>query len=163
MHPPRSTALGKFLTMLFVGITVGIGLAILGIPAVFTLGFIAFLLDFIPNIGPIIAAIPAILLAFLEGPMTALLVTILYLVVQQVESLVLAPYVFKKTVSLSPVVTLSSIILLGVLAGPMGVIMATPLVAALQVIIRELYINDYLERDLEEDSENSFESRMERV
>jgi predicted PurR-regulated permease PerM len=159
----KSWLLGKFLTMLFVGVAVGIGLAIMGVPAAFTLGFIAFLLDFIPNIGPIIAAVPAILLAFLASPLTALFVTILYLVVQQVESLVLVPYVFKKTVSMSPVVTLASLILLGVLVGPLGVIMATPLVAALQVIIRELYINDYLERDLEEGSENSFRSRMEKV
>ena len=159
----KSWLLGKFLTMVFVGLVVGIGLAILGVPAAFTLGFIAFLLDFIPNIGPLIAAAPAILLALLDGPMTALLVTALYLVVQQIESLVLAPYVFKRTVSLSPVVTLASLILMGILAGAMGVLMATPLVAALQVIIREFYINDFLERDLEDGSENSFKSRMKKV
>ena len=159
----KSWLLGKFITMLFVGVIVGIGLAVLRVPAVFTLAFLAFLLDFIPNIGPIIAAAPAILLAFMESPLTALFVAILYLVVQQVESLVLTPYVFKRAVSLSPVVTLASIILLGVLAGPMGVIMATPLVAALQVVIKELYINDHLERDIQEGSENSFRFRMEKV
>ena len=156
----KAWLLGKFLTMVFVGVVVGIGLAVLGVPGAFTLAFIAFLLDFIPNIGPLIAAAAAILLALLDSATTALLVTALYFVVQQVESLVLAPYMFKKTVSLSPVVTLASLILLGILAGAMGVIMATPLVAALQVIIRELYINDYLERDLEDGSENSFQSRM---
>ena len=158
----RAWLLAKSITMLFVGVAAGIGLTILGIPAAFTLGFIAFLLDFIPSLGPILAAVPAILLALLAGPMTALLVTILYLVIQQVESLVLTPYVFKKAVSLSPVVNLASLILLGILVGPMGVIMAAPLVATLPVIIREFYINDYLEQDLEDGSENSYRSRMEK-
>lgn len=157
----RAWLFGKFIMMLFVGVATGIGLAIMGVPAAFTLGFIAFLLDFIPNIGPIIAAVPAILLAFVASPMTALLVVILYIVVQQIESMVLVPYVTKKTVSLSPVITLASLILLGILAGPMGVVMATPLVAVLQVIIKELYIIDYLERDLDKSSDNSFRSRIE--
>jgi predicted PurR-regulated permease PerM len=63
-------------------------------------------------------------------------------------------------VSISPVITLGSLVLFGILAGPLGVILATPLVAAMQVIIKELYIKDYLEQDLPEESENSFESRM---
>lgn len=159
----KSWLLGKFVTMVFVGLTVGIGLAILGVPAAFTLAFVAFLLDFIPTVGPIVAAVPAILLALLDSGTTALIVAILYLVVQQLESLVLSPYVFKKTVSLSPVVTLASLILFGQIAGPMGVVMATPIVAALQVIITEFYIKDYLERDMEDDSENSLQFRMNKV
>lgn len=156
----KAWLLGKFLTMLFVGVTVGIALPILGVPGAFALAFVAFLLDFVPNIGPIIAAVPAILLAFLDSWLSALLVTVLYFVVQQVEGLVLTPYVFKRTVSLSPVITLASLILLGLLAGPLGVVMATPLVAAIQVFIRELYVKDYLERDMEDDSDNSLQSRM---
>ena len=162
-HTLKSWLLGKFLAMLFIGATSTIGLLILGVPAPFALGFLAFLADFIPNIGPLIAALPAVLLAFLDGPMTALYVIILYLVLQQVESYVLVPYIYKKTVAISPVITLASLILLGILAGGLGVIMATPLVAALQVIIRELYIKDYLEKELDSDSDNSFESRMEKV
>lgn len=162
-HALKSWLLGKFLAMLFIGITSAIGLIILGVPAAFALGFLAFLADFIPNIGPLIAALPAVLLAFLDGPMTALYVIILYLVIQQVESYVLVPYIYKKTVAISPVITLASLILLGILAGGLGVIMATPLVAALQVIIRELYVKDYLEKDLEDGSNNSFESRMENI
>lgn len=162
-HALKAWLLGKFIAMLFIGIASAIGLMILGVPAAFALGFLAFLADFIPNIGPLIAAVPAILLAFLEGPMTALYVAIFYLVIQQVESYVLVPYIYKKTVAISPVITLASLILLGILAGGLGVIMATPLVAAFQVIIRELYVKDYLERDLEEGSENSFESRMKNI
>jgi len=152
--------IGKFLAMLFVGIATAIAMALMDIPAALALGFIAFLLDFIPNIGPIIAAIPAVLLAFLQSPMTALWVGVVYLVIQQIESMVLVPLIYKKTVSISPVITLGSLVLLGILAGPLGVIMATPLMACIQVMLRELYIKDYLEKDLEDDDENSFEQRM---
>ncbi|KEO74558.1 AI-2E family transporter [Anditalea andensis] len=162
-HALKSWLLGKFIAMLFIGTASAIGLMLFGVPAAFALGFLAFLADFIPNIGPLIAALPAVLLAFLDGPMTALYVAIFYLVIQQVESYVLVPYIYKKTVAISPVITLASLILLGILAGGLGVIMATPLVAAIQVIIRELYIKDYLERNLEDESDNSFESRMENV
>lgn len=159
----KSWLLGKFMTMLFVGVGSAIGLMILGVPMALALGFIAFLLDFIPTIGPIIAAVPAILIAFIQGPMTALWVAIIYFVVQSIESYVLVPLIYKKTVSISPVITLGSLVLFGILAGPLGIILATPLVAAIQVIIKELYIKDYLESDLNKESENSFESRMERI
>ena len=162
-HALKSWLLGKFIAMLFIGTASAIGLMLFGVPAAFALGFLAFLADFIPNIGPLIAAVPAILLAFLDGPMTALYVAIFYLVIQQVESYVLVPYIYKKTVAISPVITLASLILLGILAGGLGVIMATPLVAALQVMIREFYVKDYLERDLADGSDNSFEARMEDV
>lgn len=159
----KSWLLGKFITMLFVGIGSAIGLVILGVPMAFALGFIAFLLDFIPTIGPIVAAVPAILVAFLEGPMTALWVAVIYFVVQSIESYVLVPIIYKKTVAISPVITLASLVLFGILAGPLGIILATPLVAAIQVILKELYIKGYLESDLDEESENSFESRMEDI
>jgi len=153
-HALKAWLLGKFIAMLFIGTASAIGLMLFGVPAAFALGFLAFLADFIPNIGPLIAPPP---------PMTALYVAIFYLVIQQVESYVLVPYIYKKTVAISPVITLASLILLGILAGGLGVIMATPLVAAFQVIIRELYVKDYLEKDLDEDSDNSFESRMEHI
>jgi predicted PurR-regulated permease PerM len=140
--------LGKLVTMVFVGIATAIGLMLLGIPMMLALAVIAFFLDFIPTIGPIIASIPAILIAFLDGPMTALYVAILYFIIQSIESYLLAPLIFEKTVHISPVLTLLSLVLFGILVGPLGVILAAPLVAVLQVFVRELYIKDYLERDL---------------
>lgn len=159
----KSWLFGKFLAMLFVGIASLVGLIILGVPMAVALAFIAFLLDFIPTLGPIAAAIPAILVAFLEGPMTALWVIIIYFVIQSIESYVLVPIIYQKTVSISPVMTLGSLVLFGILAGPLGIILAAPLVAAIQIILRELYIKDYLEKDLDEKSSNSFESRMKKL
>jgi predicted PurR-regulated permease PerM len=139
---------GKLITMIVVGILTGIGLMALGIPMALALAVIAFFLDFIPTVGPIIASVPAILIAFLDGPMAALYVAILYFVVQSIESYLLAPLIFEKTVHISPVLTLLSLVLFGILVGPIGVILAAPLVAVLQVFVRELYIKDYLEKDI---------------
>lgn len=136
---------GKLITMAVVGVLTAIGLLALGIPMAMALAVIAFFLDFIPTVGPIIASVPAILIALLDSPMTALYVAILYFVVQSIESYLLAPIIFEKTVSISPVVTLLSLVLFGILIGPMGVILAAPLVAVIQVFVRELYIKDYLE------------------
>jgi predicted PurR-regulated permease PerM len=141
---------GKLITMIVVGVLTGVGLMVLGIPMALALAVIAFFLDFIPTVGPLIASVPAILIAFLEGPMAALYVAILYLVVQSIESYLLAPIIFEKTVHISPVLTLLSLVLFGILVGPIGVILAAPLVAVLQVFVRELYIKDYLEKDTPE-------------
>lgn len=136
---------GKLLTMVLVGVLTAIGLFLLGVPLAMALAVIAFFLDFIPTVGPIIASVPAILIALLDGPMMAVYVAILYFVIQSIESYLVAPIIFERTVSISPVITLLSLVLFGILVGPLGVILAAPLVAVLQVFIRELYIKDYLE------------------
>jgi predicted PurR-regulated permease PerM len=141
---------GKLLTMVAVGIMTYIGLLLLGVPLPAALAVIAFFLDFIPNIGPIIASVPAILLALLDGPMMALYVAILYFVVQSIESYLLVPIIYQKTVSISPVVTLLSLVLFGILVGPLGLILAAPLIAVIQVLIKEFYIKDYLEKGARE-------------
>ncbi|MFN6945289.1 MAG: AI-2E family transporter [Cytophagaceae bacterium] len=137
--------MGKFLAMAIVGILSGVGLAILGVPMAIGLAFIVFLLDFIPSIGPIIAAIPAMLVAFMISPMYALYVAILYFVIQSIEAYILVPIIYKKTISISPVMTLMSIVFFGIIDGPLRVILASPLVAVLKVLVSELYIHDYLE------------------
>ncbi|WMJ74798.1 AI-2E family transporter [Cytophagaceae bacterium ABcell3] len=137
--------LGKFFTMAVVGILSGIGLAIMGVPMAIGLAFIAFLLDFIPNIGPIISAIPAMLIAFLVSPAHALYVALLFFVVQSIESYIFVPLIYKKTVSISPVMTLMSIVFFGIITGLLGIILATPIVVVFKVLIDELYIKDYLQ------------------
>lgn len=137
--------LGKFIAMLVVGILSGVGLWILGVPLAFSLGVMAFFLDFVSMVGPFLAAIPAVLIALLISPATALWVTILYIAIQQFESYVVTPIVFKHTIHMSPVVSLASIVFFGYLAGTVGVILAIPIVAVVTVIITELYVKDYLE------------------
>lgn len=135
---------GKIISMSIIGIFTGIGLKLLGIPLAFALGFIAGLLSFIPNIGPIASAVPAVLLALTKGPMMALYVVFLFLGVQALESYLITPYVQKKTISMPIALVIIAQVLMGVLVGGLGLVFATPLTAAAIVLVKKLYIEDAL-------------------
>ncbi|MBA3237219.1 MAG: AI-2E family transporter [Parachlamydiaceae bacterium] len=87
---------GKILSMVIVGVLTSIGLWMLGVPLALTLGLLAAILTFIPNLGPILSAIPAILIAIVQSPTIALYVIILYVVIQTLESYILTPVIQKK-------------------------------------------------------------------
>lgn len=140
----RGWLLGKLITMFIVGILTITGLWLLGVPLALTLGLIAFFLAFIPNVGPILSVIPALAIALMQSPEMALYVLLLYLGVQVVESYLLNPLVYKRTVELPPALTLASQVLLGVLFGGVGVALATPLTAAALVLTKMLYVEDAL-------------------
>jgi predicted PurR-regulated permease PerM len=142
--------IGKVASMLFIGILTWIGLSILGVPLALTLGLLAGLLSFIPNFGPIISAIPALLLAFIESPVTAVYVLGLYIGVQLIESNIVTPLVERETVELPPALTIVFQLALAVLVGGLGLILATPLLAAIMVIVQMVYVEDILgDRDVE--------------
>lgn len=136
--------LSRAVTMVLVGILTGVGLALLGVPLAFTFGLLAALLDFIPNFGPIIAAVPAILLATVESPQLGLYTAALYIVVQALEAWVITPLVEREAVSLPPALTLSVQVLLTLMLGLLGAALASPLVAAAIVFVRTTYIEDVL-------------------
>jgi predicted PurR-regulated permease PerM len=141
---------GKAASMLFIGLVTWIGLSILGVPLALTLGLIAGLLSFIPNFGPIMSAVPAILLAFIDSPMTALYVAILYVFVQLIESNVVTPLIERKTVELPPGLTIIFQLALAALVGGLGLVLATPLLAVIMVVVEMIYIQDVLgDRDVE--------------
>ncbi len=135
---------GRFLTMAVNGLFSGIGLWLLGIPLALGLGLLTALLNFVPNIGPILSMIPAVLLALAEGPDKALYVLVLYLVLQNLEGFVLEPLVQQCTVALPAAIVIGSQVLLGVLLGSLGVLLATPLIACLFVLVKLLYVRDTL-------------------
>src|SRR5215218_5903331 len=93
---------GKAGSMLFIGVLTWIGLSIIGVPLALTLGLIAGLLSFIPNFGPILSAVPAILLAFIDSPITAVYTAGLYILVQLIESNIATPLIERRTVELPP-------------------------------------------------------------
>lgn len=136
---------GKLLSMAVVGAVTAIGLMLLGVPMSLALGVLAGLLDFIPYIGPILAAIPAVLIAFSEGPMLALYVVLLFIALQMMEGYLLLPLVERKTVSLPPALTIMMQVLMGMAFGLAGVALATPLTAVAAVLIAMLYVQDVLE------------------
>lgn len=141
---------GRLISMAFVGLATGVGLALLGVPLAFILGLLAALLSFIPNLGPILSALPAVLLALMQGPQAALWVAALYVGVQFVESYFLDPIIDRKTVHLPPAFTITAQLILALFAGLLGVTLATPLAAAALVLVTMLYVQDVLgRRDLE--------------
>ncbi|MGI8669171.1 MAG: AI-2E family transporter, partial [Aridibacter sp.] len=127
---------GKAASMIFIGLLTWIGLSILGVPLALTLGLLAGLLSFIPNFGPIISALPAILLAFIESPMKAVYVLILFVIVQIIESNIVTPLIERETVELPPALTIIFQLILAVLIGGLGLVLATPLLAVLMVLIQ---------------------------
>ncbi|OKH23115.1 AI-2E family transporter [Chroogloeocystis siderophila] len=140
----RGWLLGRVISMITIGIVVAVGLTILNVPLALILGIITGLLEFIPVVGPILSAFPAIIIAISQGFMQAVYVAIFYLVVQQLEGNVLTPIVQEKTVSLPPAVTLVAVLAMGGLFGVLGALVATPLAAVIMVLIRMLYVQDIL-------------------
>lgn len=136
--------IGKVGSMLVIGILTWIGLSIIGVPLALTLGLIAGLLSFVPNFGPILSAIPAILLAFIESPITAAYVIGLYIGVQLLESNLITPWIERQTVELPPALTVVSQLILAILIGGLGLVLATPILAVLMVLIQMIYIQDVL-------------------
>ena len=136
--------IGKVCSMIFIGVLTWIGLWILGVPLSLTLGLIAGLLSFIPNFGPILSAVPAILLAFIESPISALYVLILFVVVQIIESNLVTPYIERQTVELPPALTVFAQLSLGVIIGGVGLVLATPLLALVVVVVQSVYIGEVL-------------------
>lgn len=106
----------------------------------FTLAIIAGLLNFIPNFGPLIAMAPAVMVALMQGPTTALLVAGLYIVVQVIESNFITPQVQKRLIELPPALIIIAQLLMGVLTGGWGLLLATPLMAILMVLVQELWV-----------------------
>jgi len=143
----KSWLLGKLLSMLIVGVLTGIGLTILGVPLALTLALFAALISFIPNFGPVLALVPAFLLAFSVDPMTALYVLILYIAIQAIESNVLTPMIQKKMISFPMAMVLIAQVVLGLFTGILGVVLAVPLVAIIMVLVKMAYIEDVLKDD----------------
>ncbi len=131
---------GRFLAMFAVFVLTSIGLIIIGVPMWLTLAIIAGLLNFIPNFGPIVASIPAILIALSISPTTAVFVAGLYLVVQLLESGLINPMAQKKLVKIPPALIIISQLLVGAMTGIWGVILATPLVLIVIILVKELYV-----------------------
>ncbi len=156
--------IGKMGSMLVIGLMTWIGLYFLGVPLSLTLGLIAGLLSFIPNFGPILSAIPAILLAFIESPTKALYVLILFIIVQLIESNLITPMIERETVELPPALTIIAQLALGVLIGGLGLVLATPLLAVIMVLVQMVYIQDVLgDKDTEVNEENEEELITEEI
>lgn len=135
----RAWLVGQLVAMFAVFVMTTTGLWMLGVSTPIALGAIAGLLEFVPYVGPVASAVPAVAVGLMEGPSTALWVLLLYLAVQQIEGALLIPLIQREVVDLPPAVTVFSIVALGVLLGPLGVIMAAPLTVVGVVLAREIW------------------------
>jgi len=131
---------GKIFAMLIVFVLTAIGLVIIGMPMWLVLALIAGLLNFIPNFGPLIAMIPAVLVAFMQGSTTALVVAGLYILVQVLESNFITPQIQKKLINIPPALIIIAQLIMGVLTGGWGLVLATPLMLIVMVLVQELYL-----------------------
>lgn len=135
---------GRVVAMAAVGILTGIGLWLIDMPLALALAIIAALLSFIPFVGPVLAAVPALLIALAEDPLMALWVVVIYVAVQLLEGNLITPQIEQRAVSLPPAVLLTSQLLMGVLFGFPGLLLATPLVVVLIVLTQMIYVQGML-------------------
>ncbi|MCW2236442.1 AI-2E family transporter [Azospirillum canadense] len=136
--------IGQIAAMVIVGTLTTVGLLLLGIPSAAALGFLAGLLEFVPLLGPVLAAVPGILIAFSQSPQEAIWVGLLYLAIQQTEGNLITPLMQKRVVDLPPVITIGAIAAGGLLFGILGMFLATPLAIVALVLVNMLYIEDKL-------------------
>jgi predicted PurR-regulated permease PerM len=136
--------IGRLAAMIVVGALTGLGLWLLGVDYALVLAVIAGVLTAVPYVGPIAAAIPAILVALMQSGSLALWVLGLYWAVQLVENYLVTPLAQQRAADLPPVVSIMSVMLLGALFGVLALIVATPLAVAVLTAVRMLYIEDVL-------------------
>jgi predicted PurR-regulated permease PerM len=138
---------GELRLMLVIGVITTIGLTALGMPGALYLGIIAGLLEILPTIGPIIAAVPAVIVALVQGsaylPIGNLafagLIILFYILVQQVENNLIVPRVLGDAVELPPLVVMTGAVVGASVGGILGVMLATPVIATGRVILGYLY------------------------
>lgn len=131
---------GKIFAMFVVFVLTAIGLKIIGMPMWLALSIIAGFLNFIPNFGPLIAMIPAVLVALSLGPQTAFIVIGLYLLVQFLESNLITPKVQQRLTSVPPALIISSQLIIATFAGIWGIILATPIILIVIILVQDLYV-----------------------
>lgn len=129
---------GLALLAVAVGGTTFVGLMVLGVPYALPLAVIAGILELLPTIGPIISAVPAVIVAATQSPALAGLVALLYLLVQQLENYVLVPRVHQAAVGLNPLAVLVSVLLGSAFAGIAGAILAVPVAALVALVVRDI-------------------------
>ncbi|MEP9350700.1 AI-2E family transporter [Xanthobacter sp. KR7-225] len=134
----RNFLKAQLIAMVVVGVLTFIGLTVLGIPSALALALFTGLAEFIPMVGPVVSAVPALLIALTIGLDSALWTLALFVVVQQTESNLITPVLQQRMVSLPPAVTLFAVVVFGTVLGPLGVLLATPLTVLAFSAVRDL-------------------------
>jgi predicted PurR-regulated permease PerM len=145
----RLWLIGRAIDMVVVVILTFAGLMLLDVPLAFLLALIAGLLNFIPYIGAVLGAVPAITVAFGQGPIQALWVVLLFLAIQAVEGYLIVPFIQQRTVQLPPALLIFSQTVFGALFGILGLLLAPALMLVIMLLVQAIYLHDVLgDRDL---------------
>ncbi len=140
----RRWMLGHLTTMVLVGCLTGLGLSLVGIHEALILALLSFFAELIPYVGPIAAAVPGILIGWSQSNTMALYVLGVYCVIHVCEGYLIYPLVMGRAVELPPALTIVGIVFFSLFAGLLGAILATPLTLTVIVLMRLLYVHDYL-------------------
>jgi predicted PurR-regulated permease PerM len=145
-HTLRYWIMGQLVAMALVGTVAGLGLWILGAPLPMVLGTLAGVAEFVPNVGPFVAAgLPTLLSAtaegrFLSGPSLAVAVLLMFIAIQTLESYVITPMIQQRAVEMPPALLITTQLAAAMLLGPIGVVIAAPLVASVMAALNELVV-----------------------
>jgi predicted PurR-regulated permease PerM len=134
----------QLIAMGVIGVVTTIILAVIGVPAALPLGVLAGLFEFIPNVGPTLSAIPAILMGLTDSPRMALVVVGVYWLIQFLENNLLIPYLMKEQLDLPPALTLVTQVVMAYVFGFLGLFVAIPLLATVFVGVRMFWVEDDL-------------------
>jgi predicted PurR-regulated permease PerM len=143
------------IAMLVIGSLTTVVLVLLDVKAAIALGILAGLLEFIPYVGPILSAVPAIAMALVDGPDKAVYVALAYIAIQQLEGVVLQPLLMKEGLELPPVITILGQALFALVFGFLGLLLAVPLLASVMIPIKMLYVRDVVGDDVSVPGEKS--------
>jgi predicted PurR-regulated permease PerM len=143
----RLWLLGQMIQMVVIGVLSGLVVWLIGLPSPLALGAIAGAAEFVPYVGPIVAAVPAILVAVTLGPMTAFWTLVAYVGIQQAEGHLVTPLIQRRMVFIPPALMLLSIVAVGYAFGIGGAIFAAPITVMLFVLVNKLYVRDALGED----------------
>lgn len=134
----------QLIAMLVIGVATIVALGLLEVRAAIPLGIIAGIFEFVPNIGPLLAAVPAVLMAFVDSPQKAMLVAGVYWGIQFLENNLLIPYLMKEQLSIPPAMTLLAQVVMAYVLGFLGLFVAIPLLATALVTVRTFWVDDDL-------------------
>ncbi len=140
----RLWLLGQLIQMVLIGVLSTVAVLLIGLPSPWALGLIAGIAEFVPVVGPIIAAIPAILVAATQNPHAVLWTILAYTLIHQLEGHIVVPFIQRFLFVIPPAVTLLGIVAIGSLFGVMAIPLASPLAVVAFVMIKKLYVRDTL-------------------
>ncbi len=143
-HNLRWWFLGQLVSMILLGVAVGIGLFLLGVELWLTLAVLTALLTVVPFVGPLVATVPIVAVGFAEGTQTGITVLVGYLVIQTIEGNIVGPLIQKKAVNLAPALLIAIQVLLSLTFGVMGLILAAPLTIVAMVSVQKLWVEHTL-------------------